>query len=70
VATPDDERALLWVLNQSDGSASLLDVARDSGLPYAVVRRAAARLERAGLLASNRPREGGPNPPSTLGKST
>jgi aminopeptidase-like protein len=50
VATPDDERALLWVLNQSDGSASLLDVARASGLPYRVVRRAAERLEGAGLL--------------------
>jgi aminopeptidase-like protein len=51
VATPDDERALLWVLNQSDGRASLLDVARDSGLRYPVVRRAAERLERADLLA-------------------
>ena len=50
VGTPDDERALLWVLNQSDGSASLLDVARSSGLPYRVVRRAAERLEGAGLL--------------------
>ena len=50
VATPDEERALLWVLNQSDGSASLLDVARASGLPYRVVRRAAERLEGAGLL--------------------
>jgi aminopeptidase-like protein len=51
VATPDDERALLWVLNQSDGRASLLDIARESGLRYAVVRRAAERLEQAGLLA-------------------
>ena len=50
VATPDDERALLWMLNQSDGSASLLDVARASRLPYRVVRRAAERLEGAGLL--------------------
>jgi aminopeptidase-like protein len=50
VATPDDERALLWVLNQSDGSASLLDVAHASGLRYPVVRRAADRLEQAGLL--------------------
>jgi aminopeptidase-like protein len=50
VATPDDERALLWVLNQSDGSASLLDVARASGLRYPVVRHAADRLEQAGLL--------------------
>jgi aminopeptidase-like protein len=50
VATPDDERALLWVLNQSDGSSSLLDVARASGLRYPVVRRAAERLEGVGLL--------------------
>jgi aminopeptidase-like protein len=52
VASPDDERALLWVLNQSDGSASLLDVAQASGLPYPVISRAAARLEDAGLLAT------------------
>ena len=52
VASPDDERALLWVLNLGDGDASLLDVARRSGLRYAVVRRAAERLERAGLLAT------------------
>jgi aminopeptidase-like protein len=51
VETPDDERALLWVLNQSDDRASLLDIAGQSGLPYPVVRRAAERLERAGLLA-------------------
>jgi aminopeptidase-like protein len=51
VASPDDERALLWVLNLSDGDASLLDVAARSGLPYAVIANAAKRLERAGLLA-------------------
>ena len=51
VATPDDERALLWVLNMSDGRSTLLDVARASGLRYPVVRRAAERLEQAGLLA-------------------
>jgi aminopeptidase-like protein len=50
VATPDDERALLWVLNQSDGHSTLLDVARTSGLRYTVVQRAAERLEEAGLL--------------------
>jgi aminopeptidase-like protein len=50
VATPDDERALLWVLNMSDGSSTLLDVAHKSGLGYPVVRRAADRLEEAGLL--------------------
>jgi aminopeptidase-like protein len=51
VATPEDERALLWVLNLSDGGSSLLDVARRSGLSYAVVRRAAERLEQAELLS-------------------
>jgi aminopeptidase-like protein len=51
VATPDDERALLWVLNLSDGSASLAEVAGRSGLPYAVIARAAERLQQAGLLA-------------------
>jgi aminopeptidase-like protein len=54
VATPDDERALLWVLNLSDGDSTLLDIARRSGLRYAVVHRAAERLERAGLLATDR----------------
>jgi aminopeptidase-like protein len=52
VSSPDDERALLWVLNLSDGGASLLDIARRSGLRYPVVRRAAERLEEARLLAS------------------
>jgi aminopeptidase-like protein len=51
VSSPDDERALLWVLNLSDGRASLLEIARRSGLRYSVVRRAADRLENAGLLA-------------------
>jgi aminopeptidase-like protein len=52
VATPDDERALLWVLNLSDGNSTLVDVARRSGLRYAVVRRAAERLGQAGLLTT------------------
>jgi aminopeptidase-like protein len=52
VESPDDERALLWVLNLSDGSASLVDVSARSGLPYPVILRAAQRLEQAGLLAN------------------
>jgi aminopeptidase-like protein len=51
VQSPDDERALLWVLNLSDGRASLVDVAARSELRYAVIQRAAERLEQAGLLA-------------------
>ena len=52
VESPDDERALLWVLNLSDGSASLAEVAESSGLPYPVIARAAQRLEQAGLLTT------------------
>lgn len=44
------EHAMLWVLNQSDGAHSLLDIARRSGLPLAVLRDAAHRLEAAKLL--------------------
>jgi aminopeptidase-like protein len=51
VASPDDERALLWVLNQSDGDASLLDIAERSGIAYGLIQRAAERLEDAQLVA-------------------
>ena len=51
VASPDDEKALLWVLNQSDGTASLLDIADRSGIAYPVIRRAAERLAQADLLS-------------------
>jgi len=45
-----EEMALLWVLNLSDGSASLLDVAERSGLPFWAVSRAADVLRENGLL--------------------
>ena len=45
VASPEEEKAFLWLLNLCDGSASLLDVADRSGLAYPVIRRAAERLE-------------------------
>jgi aminopeptidase-like protein len=48
------QMALLWVLNLSDGTRSLLDVAERSRLPFVEVRRAARALERAGLLAVHR----------------
>jgi aminopeptidase-like protein len=44
------EAALLWVLNLSDGSHSLLDIAERSGLPFAMVRDAAASLMEHNLL--------------------
>ena len=46
----DAERALLWVLNQSDGRHDLLEIAERSGLGFAQVRQAADRLLEAGLL--------------------
>jgi aminopeptidase-like protein len=45
------ERAMLWVLNQSDGSASLLDIAQRSGMPFTDIRDAAQELTGAALLA-------------------
>jgi aminopeptidase-like protein len=45
------QMAMLWVLSLSDGTASLLDVAVRSGLPFGTVVEAAEALERAGLLA-------------------
>ena len=47
--------AMLWVLNQSDGRMSLLDVAERSGVPLALLAEAAAALEEAGLLAGATP---------------
>jgi aminopeptidase-like protein len=44
------EHAMLWVLNQSDGSKSLLDIARRSGLSFEVIQEASVALEQAGLL--------------------
>jgi len=48
---PERQLALLWVLNQSDGSRSLCDIAERSRLPFRVIFNAAADLARAGLLA-------------------
>jgi len=46
----ESEHAMLWVLNQADGTQSLLDVARRSGLRFEALQRAAQALETAGLL--------------------
>jgi aminopeptidase-like protein len=46
------QMAMLWVLNQSDGTQSLLDIAERSKLPFHQVRDAARALEGAGLLAA------------------
>ncbi|MEM0964190.1 MAG: DUF4910 domain-containing protein, partial [Bacteroidota bacterium] len=47
---PEDQEAMLWVLNLSDGQHSLLDAATRSGLSFAAVRRAADALLDADLL--------------------
>jgi aminopeptidase-like protein len=46
----DQAMALLWVLNLSDGTHSLLDIAERADLPFAVIRKAARRLEEQALL--------------------
>jgi aminopeptidase-like protein len=46
----DWEMAMLWVLNLSDGNASLLDIAGRSGLSFLLIRAAAVALVRQGLL--------------------
>jgi aminopeptidase-like protein len=51
----DSEHALLWVLNQSDGKHSLLDIARRSGMPFAALRDAAHALETKKLLRCEQP---------------
>ena len=42
--TRASELALLWVLNLSDGTHSLLDIAERAGLPFPVIRRSANAL--------------------------
>ena len=46
--------AMLWVLNQSDGTRDLLSIAERSDLPFAAVEAAALRLLEHGLLARTR----------------
>jgi len=51
----EDERAMLWVLNQGDGDRALVDIAAQSGIEYRRIHRAAERLQRAGLIANAQP---------------
>lgn len=46
----DYQMALLWLLNMSDGDASLLDIAERSNLPWDLLTKAAEALTSAGLL--------------------
>jgi aminopeptidase-like protein len=45
------EHALLWVLNQSNGRHSLLDIAERANMPFTVIRSAADDLLHSGLLS-------------------
>jgi aminopeptidase-like protein len=47
--------AVLWVLNLSDGTHSLLDIAERARLPFAAIHRAAMLLKQHGLLSSDAP---------------
>lgn len=48
--SPDNEMAMLWLLNLADGEHSLLDVAERSGLPLRLVQSTAMILCESGLL--------------------
>ena len=48
-----EQLAILWVLNQADGSHSLLDVATRSGLSFRQIRKAADDLAAVGLLTES-----------------
>ena len=48
---PDRESAMLWLLNQSDGENSLLDIAERSGIEFESLAATAEELRGAGLLA-------------------
>jgi aminopeptidase-like protein len=49
-----EEMAMLWVLNQSDGKHSLLDIAERSGLQFETVKEAADLLVNHNLLVEGR----------------
>jgi aminopeptidase-like protein len=48
---PDLQMAMLWVLNQSDGQTSLLDIAERAGIRFQAIRAAADLLRDHQLLA-------------------
>jgi len=47
----EQEHAILWVLNQSDGKSTLLDITHRSKLPFDMLAEAADRLVSAELIA-------------------
>jgi aminopeptidase-like protein len=55
---PDRQMALLWLLNQSDGVTSLVDIAEASGLEFGLIAQCAIDLRAAGLLDRTAPSPG------------
>ncbi|MEJ2248003.1 MAG: DUF4910 domain-containing protein, partial [Acidobacteriota bacterium] len=51
VVSPEDETALLWILNFSDGQHSILDIAERSCLDFNLLKKSADMLREHGLLA-------------------
>jgi aminopeptidase-like protein len=49
--------ALLWVLNEADGTKGLLDIAERAELPFWVVAAAAQDLKDCGLLRVAEPHD-------------
>ncbi|TFY97001.1 DUF4910 domain-containing protein [Ramlibacter rhizophilus] len=49
------QMAMLWVMNQSDGTHSLLDIAQRAGLPFDTVAEAARLLVRGELITATAP---------------
>jgi aminopeptidase-like protein len=62
-ASEKEQMALLWMLNLSDGSSSVLDIAERAGLSFDELRRAAELLVNCGLL-ENAGKAGGVRPGS------
>jgi aminopeptidase-like protein len=50
---PINDMAVLWVLNLSDGTRSLLDIAEKSGLDFKLLQQTVDVLIRYGLLKEN-----------------
>ena len=50
VHRPTFEMALLWILNLSDGTYSLLDIAKRAKMPFETIKQAAKALQDSGLL--------------------
>jgi aminopeptidase-like protein len=46
----DFQMAILWLLNMSDGTNSLLDIAERCNLPWEMLKEAVRALDEAGLL--------------------